>query len=186
MKCPYCKNHRDRVVDSRTVGSGSEIRRRRKCLSCGRRFTTYERIQESVLYVVKKDGRREPYNRLKVLEGIQRACEKRPISRSDIENIVNKVELDLYEHFDREVTSRNIGELVMRELKGIDNVAYVRFASVYRAFEDSWEFSKIAAELGGTTTGRSRSSARDASGDSPQAQGTSPYPPPAVRPKRGT
>jgi transcriptional repressor NrdR len=138
-------------VDSRTSGDGSAIRRRRTCLSCGRRFTTYERIAESILYVVKKDGRREPYARIKVLEGLRRACEKRPISQADIDNIVNKIELDLYEHFDKEVTSRHIGELVIQELKALDQVAYVRFASVYREFKDSDEFRQLAAELGATS-----------------------------------
>ncbi len=150
MKCPYCNTHRDKVVDSRTSGDGSTIRRRRTCLSCGRRFTTYERIAESILYVVKKDGRREPYSRLKVLEGLRRACEKRPISRADIDNIVNKIELDLYEHFDKEVTAKHIGELVVQELKALDQVAYVRFASVYREFKDSDQFRQLAAELGAT------------------------------------
>lgn len=148
MKCPYCNTHSDKVVDSRTSGDGSTVRRRRACRTCGRRFTTYERIAESVLYVVKKDGRREPYNRLKVLEGLHRACEKRPISRADIDNIVNKIELDLYEHFDKEVTSKHIGELIMKELKALDPVAYVRFASVYHEFKDSDQFRQLAAELG--------------------------------------
>jgi len=140
MRCPFCRQDQDKVVDSRASGEGTTIRRRRECLQCGRRFTTYERIESLPLRVVKKDGRREGFDREKVMTGILRACEKRPVSTEEIERIVNEIENELYQHFDKEVTSRHIGQLVMKRLRDLDKVAYVRFASVYREFEDVSEF----------------------------------------------
>jgi len=140
MRCPFCRQDQDKVVDSRASADGCIIRRRRECQQCGRRFTTYERIEVLPLRVVKKDGRRVEFDRNKILNGILRACEKRPVSTDDIERAVNEIENDLYQHFDKEVTSRHIGQLVMRKLRDLDKVAYVRFASVYREFKDVSEF----------------------------------------------
>jgi len=140
MKCPYCKEDNDRVVDSRASGDGFAIRRRRECLACHRRYTTYERIEESPIRVVKKDGSREPFERRKILAGLMKACEKRPVSMDALEDIVNRIEQQVQEQFEREVPSKFVGRLVMRELKKIDQVAYVRFASVYRDFKDVSEF----------------------------------------------
>ncbi|MGH7161881.1 MAG: transcriptional regulator NrdR [Planctomycetota bacterium] len=140
MKCAYCKADHDRVVDSRASADGFAIRRRRECLSCGRRYTTYERIEESPIRVVKKDGTREPFERRKILAGLMKACEKRPVSIDVLDEIVNRIEQQVTENFDREVPSKFIGRLVMRELRRVDQVAYVRFASVYRDFKDLSEF----------------------------------------------
>ncbi|MHC4958797.1 MAG: transcriptional regulator NrdR [Planctomycetota bacterium] len=140
MKCPFCKADDDRVVDSRASADGFAIRRRRECLACGRRYTTYERIEESPIRVVKKDGSREPLDRRKVLSGLMKACEKRPVSMDMLDEIVSRIENQVTEQFDREVPSNFIGRLVMRELKKVDQVAYVRFASVYRDFKDVAEF----------------------------------------------
>lgn len=139
MMCPFCKHDETKVIDSR----GSQefvIRRRRECLKCERRFTTYEKIEESPLKVVKKDGSRVPFNRHKIREGIEKACWKRPVSEETIERIVADIEIDLYENFEREVPSRYIGEKVMDALRQIDQVAFVRFASVYRDFKDVTDF----------------------------------------------
>jgi transcriptional repressor NrdR len=140
VKCPFCKADDDRVVDSRASADGFAIRRRRECLACGRRYTTYERIEESPIRVVKKDGSREPLDRRKVLSGLMKACEKRPVSMDILDEIVTRIEHQVTEQFDREVPSTFIGRLVMRELKKVDQVAYVRFASVYRDFKDVAEF----------------------------------------------
>ena len=140
MRCPFCENIEDRVVDSREVGGGLSIRRRRECLSCSRRFTTYERIDTVPYRVVKKDGRRENFNREKLLGGLIRACEKRPIATKDLESIADEVETLLQNTQDREIGSHVIGNLVMERLKELDQVAYVRFASVYRQFRDISEF----------------------------------------------
>ncbi len=140
MKCPFCGYLEDRVVDSRLGKDGEVIRRRRECLKCGGRYTTYERIEEILPLVIKKDGRREPFDRMKVLAGIQKACEKRPISINQMEAIVDRVEKRLEESGEREVPSSMIGEAVMEELRKLDEVAYVRFASVYREFRDIEEF----------------------------------------------
>ncbi len=140
MKCPFCGYLEDRVVDSRLGKDGEVIRRRRECLKCGGRYTTYERIEEILPLVIKKDGRREPFDRMKVLAGIQKACEKRPISINQMEAIVERVEKRLEESGEREVPSSMIGEAVMEELRKLDEVAYVRFASVYREFRDIEEF----------------------------------------------
>jgi len=140
MRCPYCSADNDRVVDSRTSADGASIRRRRECVSCGKRYTTYEQIEEMPLRVIKKDGRRVPFNRKKILAGMMKACEKRPISMELLEASARRIEQDLYQTFDREVPSKHIGEQVMKELREIDEVAYVRFASVYREFKDVNEF----------------------------------------------
>lgn len=140
MKCPYCNHLKDKVVDSREVGAGDAIRRRRECLSCGRRFTSYERIEEVPYLVVKKDGRREAFDRGKLLAGLHRACEKRPVSAKALTEIVDQIEQMIQEAPDREVEARQVGERVMEKLRELDKVAYVRFASVYRQFEDVEEF----------------------------------------------
>ena len=140
MRCPFCGHPKDRVVDSRESGSGDAIRRRRECLSCGRRFTSYERIEEVPYLVVKKDGRREAFDRGKLLAGLHRACEKRPVSAKALTEIVDQIEQMIQEAPDREVEARQVGERVMDKLRELDKVAYVRFASVYRQFEDVEEF----------------------------------------------
>jgi transcriptional repressor NrdR len=140
MRCPYCSYKEDKVVDSRSTSEGTAIRRRRECLKCGRRFTTYEYIEEVSVMVVKKDGRREPFDRKKVLAGITRACEKRPISVDKMEQIATFIERAIQKKSDREVSSRKIGEILMLRLKDLDDVAYVRFASVYRQFKDVGQF----------------------------------------------
>jgi transcriptional repressor NrdR len=140
MRCPFCKVDDDRVVDSRASNDGFAIRRRRECVACDRRYTTYERIEESPLRVVKKDQRREPFERRKILLGLLKACEKRPIPIAQLEAITERIENKVLEEFDTEVPVTLIGKLVMDELKQIDQVAYVRFASVYREFKDIHEF----------------------------------------------
>lgn len=140
MRCPFCKVDNDRVVDSRSSSEGAVVRRRRECLACGKRFTTYERIEETPLRVIKKDGSRAPFDREKIRHGIQRACEKRPVSAAQIEQVVQDIEDEVTKRFDREVPTRVIGELIMERLKSIDTVAYVRFASVYREFKDTADF----------------------------------------------
>jgi transcriptional repressor NrdR len=140
MRCPFCKVDDDRVVDSRASNDGFAIRRRRECVACDRRYTTYERIEESPLRVVKKDQRREPFERRKILLGLLKACEKRPIPIAQLEAITERIENKVLEEFDTEVPVTLIGKLVMDELKRIDQVAYVRFASVYREFKDIHEF----------------------------------------------
>lgn len=147
MKCPYCGNITDKVVDSRKGKSGLFIRRRRECLKCGKRYTTYEYVEESVLMVVKADDRRENFNRKKLRDGIILACTKRPISVDDIDNTVQKVEEKIHTNFIKEVDSKTIGNYVMEELKDLDEVAYVRFASVYRKFQDKKEFIRELDEL---------------------------------------
>jgi transcriptional repressor NrdR len=140
MRCPFCKEDDDKVIDSRASSDGFAIRRRRECIACERRFTTYERIEESPLRVVKKDERREPFERRKILFGLIKACEKRPIAIATLEEITERIENKVLEEYDTEVPVSYIGELVMRELKDVDQVAYVRFASVYREFKDINEF----------------------------------------------
>ncbi|AOT68451.1 transcriptional regulator NrdR [Geosporobacter ferrireducens] len=136
MNCPYCEYFETKVVDSRPTEEGQAIRRRRECSKCKKRFTTYEKVEEIPLIVIKKDGTREAYNRNKVLNGMIRACEKRPVSMKDIEHTIDDVERSLHNTMDKEITSIFIGELVMNHLKDLDEVAYVRFASVYRQFKD--------------------------------------------------
>jgi transcriptional repressor NrdR len=140
MRCPFCAADNDRVIDSRASDDGSAIRRRRECLACRRRYTTYERIEEITLKVVKKDGVREPFDRGKIRAGLAKACWKRPVSDDQIEAIVAAIEAELYSNFDTEVDSREVGEMVMQHLRKLDQVAYVRFASVYREFKDVRDF----------------------------------------------
>jgi len=140
MKCPFCQNPDSKVIDSRVGKDGAMIRRRRECESCQKRFTTYERIEEMVPFIIKKDGRREPYDRAKIISGFQKACEKRPISVETIEKMVNDLEARLIESGESEVHSSRVGEMVMESLRELDDVAYVRFASVYRSFKDIGEF----------------------------------------------
>ena len=140
MRCPFCKEDKDRVIDSRSSDSGRVIRRRRQCLACKRRFTTYEKTGESFkLYIVKKDKSRIPYDREKVIAGLQKACYKRPVSAEQIQQIADKVEEDIFKNFDKEASSAFIGESVMKHLRAVDKVAYIRFASVYRSFKDAGE-----------------------------------------------
>lgn len=136
MKCPFCENEETKVVDTRPTDEGHTIRRRRECMSCGKRFTTYEKVENIQHIVVKKDKTREVFDRAKMLNGIIRACEKRPVSLKDIERITDNIEKKLQNSLENEITSDRIGELVMEELKNLDDVAYVRFASVYRQFKD--------------------------------------------------
>ncbi len=142
MKCPFCGHKEDKVIDSRSSEEGRSIRRRRECLSCQRRFTTYENIEETSLMVIKKDGRREPFDRKKILAGIKKACEKRPISTQRLEELADKIEYILQSKFEKEAEASAIGELVMELLYQLDEVAYVRFASVYRQFKDINQFMK--------------------------------------------
>ena len=142
MKCPFCAHADSKVIDSRVSGEADNIRRRRECEDCERRFTTYERIEEILPMIIKKDDRREPYDRLKVIQGLKRACEKRPISMDTIESVASAIEKDLQEKGSKEVSASVIGELLMSKLKDLDPVAYVRFASVYRSFKDVTEFLK--------------------------------------------
>jgi len=151
MKCPFCSYIDTRVVDSRLGKEGNNIRRRRECIECGRRFTTYERVEETLPLVIKKDGRRETFDRSKIVAGMQRACEKRPVSIATIEKAVDRLELSLQESAEREIDASRIGEAVMEALREIDQVAYVRFASVYRQFKDINEFMD---ELKGILAGR--------------------------------
>ena len=156
MKCPFCQDLDNRVIDSRLTKDADVIRRRRECGKCGRRFTTYERVEEMLPMVVKKDGRREVFDRLKIVAGLKRACEKRPVSMDTIEDVADRVERALQERSDKEVASSAVGEMVMRELHKLDKVAYVRFASVYRSFKDVEEFMRelqqLIKERGGTAT----------------------------------
>jgi transcriptional repressor NrdR len=147
MKCPFCGHLQDKVVDSRESKEGDAIRRRRQCLECKRRFTSYERIDEIPYMVVKKDGRRERFDRQKVLAGVLKACEKRPVSMIQLEAIADKAEVMVQDSSEREVTTTSLGELIMGELKNLDKVAYVRFASVYLDFKDVQEFMSELKEL---------------------------------------
>lgn len=147
MKCPFCNNLDSKVVDSRPDKGGSAIRRRRECEQCSKRFTTHERIEEILPQVCKKDGRREQFDRIKIINGIVKACEKRPISKAEIELLVDRLETRLQESTEREISTTTIGEWVMNELHGMDEVAYVRFASVYRSFRDISEFMQELQEL---------------------------------------
>lgn len=147
MKCPFCGHPESKVVDSRLAKDRETIRRRRECLGCQKRFTTSERAEESLPMVIKKDGRREPFNRGKILNGLKKACEKRPISINVLEKIANRIESHFQERSEREIRSTEIGEKVMEELHRLDGVAYVRFASVYRQFKDIHEFMDELKEL---------------------------------------
>ena len=154
MKCPFCNFGDTKVIDSRLGKEGNNIRRRRDCIKCERRFTTYERVEEILPLVVKKDGRRQTFDRLKVIAGIQRACEKRPVSISTIEKIVDQLERQLQESGEREVESSRIGKAVMDALHETDEVAYVRFASVYRQFKDINEFMAELKDILAHNSGR--------------------------------
>ena len=147
MKCPFCSSLESKVIDSRLAKEETSIRRRRECLECSSRYTTYERVEEVELQIVKKDGVREPFDRSKILAGILKACEKRPISMDVIESFVSSLERELQERGDREVDSGEIGEMVIKKLYEIDEVAYVRFASVYRSFKDVNQFMSELKDL---------------------------------------
>jgi transcriptional repressor NrdR len=147
MKCPFCACSESKVIDSRPTDEGERIRRRRECIACGKRFTTYEIIETVPIIVVKKDKSREAFDRVKLFNGMLRACEKRPVSIAQIESVVTEIEQELQNSLDREVTSVRIGEMAMEKLKGLDEVAYVRFASVYRQFKDINTFMEELAKL---------------------------------------
>ena len=140
MRCPFCKKDRDKVIDSRSASDASVTRRRRKCLECGRRYTTYERIEQLPLRVVKKDGSRVPFDRQKILNGLLKACEKRPVATEKLEEIASAVESAAMERYEREVDSKVLGELVIEQMKHVDQIAFIRFASVYREFKDVTDF----------------------------------------------
>ncbi|MCX5749731.1 MAG: transcriptional regulator NrdR [Candidatus Saganbacteria bacterium] len=147
MKCPACGKDDDKVLESRSIDDGSAVRRRRECIDCKARFTSYERVEEKPLVVIKKDNTRQPYSREKLVGGIRKSCEKRPVSSDDIEQIADDVEKFLYSEYGREVPTSQIGEIVMDKLQNIDQVAYVRFASVYRQFEKVTDFVKEIKSL---------------------------------------
>ena len=147
MKCPYCGAQDTKVIDSRPADDNSAIRRRRQCEQCGKRFTTYEKVEETILMVVKKDGRREAFDRSKMINGMIKACEKRPVSMAQMEDIVNDIEKTISNSMQKEVESYDIGEMIMNRLKEVDEVAYVRFASVYRQFTDVNTFIKEIEKL---------------------------------------
>ena len=147
MKCPFCHDLENRVIDSRLTKDGGIIRRRRECVHCKRRFTTYERVEEMLPMIVKKDGRREIFDRQKIIAGLKKACEKRPVSSAAVEQTADRIEQALQERGDKEVPSSVIGEAIMRELHKLDQVAYVRFASVYREFKDVNEFMHELQDL---------------------------------------
>jgi transcriptional repressor NrdR len=147
MKCPFCGHHDNKVIDSRLSQGGEVTRRRRECDHCARRYTTYERVEEVLPLVVKKDGRREPFDRMKVLGGLRRACEKRPVSSDALERIVDRIERELVDSGEKEIDAARIGERCMEALRETDPVAYVRFASVYRSFKDIHEFMNALSNL---------------------------------------
>ncbi|MCX6358764.1 MAG: transcriptional regulator NrdR [Armatimonadetes bacterium] len=147
MRCPFCGDKEDRVLDSREAPDGVTVRRRRECKQCGRRFTTFEQIEEQSLLVVKRDGRREPFSREKILKGLRIACTGRQVTAEQMESTADDIERMLYNRLEREVTSQDVGDLVMARLRQIDQVAYVRFASVYRQFEDATQFREIVNML---------------------------------------
>jgi transcriptional repressor NrdR len=147
MRCPFCQSLKDKVVNSRTCQDGEVIRRRRECLDCGKRFTTFEYIEAAEIHVIKRDGRRETFDRRKIKNGIWKACEKRPVTEEDVEAAVAAIERNLQNRMEREVHSRDIGEIVLKSLRNLDEVAYVRFASVYRSFRDVTQFRDEAMNL---------------------------------------
>lgn len=157
MKCPYCQHRDSRVTDTRTNEDETAVRRRRECPACGRRFTTFERVADVRLFVIKKDGRREPFDRSKVVAGMTKACEKRPVSRDTIEQIADEIERELRDELEEEVPTSRVGSSIMERLRDLDSVAYVRFASVYKEFRDAHSFVK-------EVEGLSRSSRRIAAG----------------------
>ena len=152
MKCMYCGCEDSKVIDSRSTDDGKSIRRRRECTACGKRFTTFETIETVSFLVVKRDGTRQGYDRTKLKNGILRACEKRPISMAQIDGVVASIEKSLYNSLDEEITSQKIGDLVMEELKNLDEVAYIRFAAVYRQFKDSATFFEEMSKIFNTGT----------------------------------
>ena len=156
MRCPYCGNTEDKVLQSRQMADGESIRRRRECLSCGHRFTSYERIEEKPFMVVKRDGRREPFDVAKITRGIERAVEKRPVSTEMLEQLVSEIEEEAYTagKSDREVSSETVGELVLKRLNSVDKVAYIRFASVYRKFSNLEEFVDEVKRISEESEGR--------------------------------
>ena len=147
MRCLFCGNLESKVIDSRSADDGTTIRRRRECLACGKRFTTYEKIETIPIVVIKRNGMRETFNRDKVLNGILRACEKRPVTLKEIDNLIDDLESKLYNMLEREVSSERIGEMVMERLQKLDDIAYVRFASVYRQFKDINSFMDELAKM---------------------------------------
>ncbi|MBI4917692.1 MAG: transcriptional repressor NrdR [Acidobacteria bacterium] len=147
MHCPFCGHPEDKVVDSRELSDGSQVRRRRECLGCARRFTTYERVEAAPALVIKRDGRREAYDRQKVMGGLMRACEKRPVTLRQLEEAAESVEAALNRKDEREISSEEIGTILVQRLRELDQVAYVRFASVYRRFEDVEEFTVLLDRL---------------------------------------
>ncbi len=147
MKCPFCGTLDNRVIDSRLSQAGEVTRRRRECEGCRRRYTTYERVEQVLPYVIKKDGRREPFDRMKILAGLRRACEKRPVSAERLEGLVDQIEREMVETGDKEVSSTTVGERIMDALRDLDQVAYVRFASVYRSFKDIHEFMDELSDM---------------------------------------
>lgn len=147
MRCPFCGHDEDKVIDSRPSDEGAAIRRRRECIACGSRFTTYEKIENLPLLVIKKDGTREPFDREKLMSGIMKSCQKRPVTTAQIEGLVSSIEIQTQNSLKREISSREIGEMVMEGLKQIDEVAYVRFASVYRQFKDVNSFLEELNEM---------------------------------------
>ncbi|MEI6241750.1 MAG: transcriptional regulator NrdR [Planctomycetia bacterium] len=156
MRCPFCRADNDRVIDSRAGDDGSSIRRRRECVACRRRFTTYERVERQLLSVVKKAGEREPFDRDKIKRGLAKACWKRPVSEDDIERVVAALEAELYGTYETEVPSRVLGERLMELLRGLDQVAFVRFASVYREFQDVRDFVEELEPILAQTTAQDR------------------------------
>lgn len=153
MRCPFCKGLKDKVIDSRTASDGAVIRRRRECLNCGRRYTTYEKVEEVPFRVIKKDGNRVPFDRDLILKGMLKACEKRPVSVEQLETVATDIEARVNDMFDKEVASKFIGNMVMEALRELDAVAYVRFASVYREFKDVGEFMEELRDLEKGTDG---------------------------------
>ncbi len=171
MRCPHCSSIDNKVVDSRMGKEGDSIRRRRECLKCGSRFTTYERIEEVLPSVIKKDGRREPYDRMKILNGLKKACEKRPVSTDALEKTVDEIEKSLQERGLKEIPSTVIGEEVMDRLHRLDEVAYVRFASVYRSFKDINEFMD---ELKGILNGKETKTGKEVTVNKQKPEGKGP------------
>jgi transcriptional repressor NrdR len=147
MRCPYCKSENDKVVNSRTCQNGESIRRRRECLDCGKRFTTFEYVEIADLHVVKRNGERETFSREKIKRGVALACEKRPVTEEEIDNVVLQIERDIQNRMDSEIKSIELGELVLKYLLELDEVAYIRFASVYRSFRDVAQFRDAAINL---------------------------------------
>lgn len=178
MRCPFCGHLEDKVVDSRESREGDAVRRRRECLACGRRFTSYERVEETPVLIVKKDGRREPFDRAKLLKGMSAACQKRPVTLAQLEEAAGDIQAQLLERTDKEIPSRDLGELVMDALKRLDSVAYVRFASVYREFRDLHDFVRHLEGLVGQGVPAPRRTAPPARLAEPPAGPAAPAPTP--------